>query len=97
MPGFVDPHTHVVWAGDRARRNSNGAAGGRRGWPAPHAGGAGHLLRRLRRVRVAQPIRVPRPDADRGDAVRDAGRRDQRAGWPVGRARHRDGRARAPG
>ena len=19
LPGFVDPHTHVIWAGDRAR------------------------------------------------------------------------------
>lgn len=27
MPGFVDPHTHVVWAGDRAEEFESRLAG----------------------------------------------------------------------
>jgi imidazolonepropionase len=65
MPGFVDPHTHVVWAGDRAAEFEMRLAG--RSYLEILAAGGGILstVRKTREASVAQLMAETRPRLER--------------------------------
>jgi len=65
MPGFVDPHTHVVWAGDRAAEFEQRIAGATYLEIMNAGGGIMSTVRATRRAGVAQLVAETRPRLDR--------------------------------
>ena len=65
MPGFVDPHTHVIWAGDRAREFEMRLEGAK--YMDILAGGGGILstVRETRGASVQELVRQTRPRLER--------------------------------
>jgi imidazolonepropionase len=65
MPGFVDPHTHVVWAGDRAAEFEQRIAGATYLEIMNADGGIMATVRQTRAASVDQLVEETRPRLDR--------------------------------
>ena len=65
MPGFVDPHTHVVWAGDRAAEFEQRIAGATYLEIMSAGGGIMATVRETRAASVDQLVEETRPRLDR--------------------------------
>ncbi|HKZ85655.1 MAG TPA: imidazolonepropionase [Anaerolineae bacterium] len=65
MPGFVDPHTHVVWAGDRAAEFEQRIAGATYLEIMNAGGGIMATVRQTRAASVDQLVEETRPRLDR--------------------------------
>ncbi len=64
-PGFVDPHTHLVWAGDRAAEFEMRIAGATYMEIMAAGGGINSTVERVRRASVEQLVEETRPRLDR--------------------------------
>jgi imidazolonepropionase len=65
MPGFVDPHTHIVWAGDRAAEFEMKMAGAKYLDILAAGGGIISTVRRTRAASVETLLEETRPRLDR--------------------------------
>lgn len=65
VPGFVDPHTHLVWAGDRAAEFEMRIAGATYMEIMASGGGINSTVRHVREASVEQLVAETRPRLDR--------------------------------
>lgn len=65
IPGFVDPHTHLVWAGDRAAEFEMRVAGATYMEIMAAGGGINYTVSKVREASVDQLIAETRPRLDR--------------------------------
>jgi imidazolonepropionase len=65
VPGFVDPHTHLVWAGDRAAEFEQRVAGATYMEIMEAGGGINATVRRVREASVDQLVAETTPRLDR--------------------------------
>jgi imidazolonepropionase len=65
IPGFVDPHTHLVWAGDRAAEFEQRIAGATYMQIMAAGGGINRTVRNVRAADIQQLIAETRPRLDR--------------------------------
>lgn len=65
VPGFVDPHTHVLWAGDRAHEFEMRIAGATYMQIMAAGGGINNTVQHVRAASVEQLIDETRPRLDR--------------------------------
>ena len=64
-PGLVDPHTHLVFAGDRAREYALRARGASYLEIAQAGGGIAHTMRETRAASLSELVALARPRVDR--------------------------------
>ena len=65
IPGFVDPHTHLVWAGDRAAEFEMRIAGATYMEIMAAGGGINHTVSHVRQAPVDELVEATRPRLDR--------------------------------
>src|SRR5512135_1852938 len=65
LPGFVDPHTHVIWAGDRAREFEMRLEGAKYLEILAAGGGIISTVRQTRGASVEELVRLTRPRLER--------------------------------
>lgn len=65
MPGFIDPHTHVIWAGDRAREFEMRLEGAKYMDILAAGGGILSTVRTTRSASVAELVQATRPRLER--------------------------------
>lgn len=65
IPGFVDPHTHLVWAGDRAAEFEQRIAGASYMEIMAAGGGINSTMRKVREASVDQLVAETHPRLDR--------------------------------